>query len=136
MIKATSNKRGRPTKNIKLKQKDTDDFVKELEKQGQGRPVIIQQKVDLPTDEIKQLLELVRGHLPDFGKTFESNQANPHNQSQTGGSNQQTDNISHAIVRALQSVGTKGLFKKIVNWAGMNYREEVVSKIQSEFGMR
>ena len=47
-----------------------------------------------------------------------------------------SDNISVAILRALQQVGTKGFFKKIVDWASMNYREEVVQSIRNEFGMR
>ena len=50
--------------------------------------------------------------------------------------NNKTDNISLAILRGLQKVGTKGLFKKIVGWAELNYREEVVSSIMTEFGLR
>ena len=52
IIKAAISKRGRPTKNVKVKPSDTEDLIKELEKKDQ-RPVIIQQTVEFPA-EIKE----------------------------------------------------------------------------------
>ena len=152
VLRATTRNRSKATQNIKIKEADTNAFLDNMATKTQNtntinnRPVIIQQKIEFPSDDIKQQLSLMKekvqntkdekntpmkvqrnlglfasvvqaetAQIPDLGKK---------------------DNISLAILRGLQKVGTKGLFKKIVSWAELNYREEVVSSIMSEFGLR
>lgn len=110
-----------------------------------NRPVIIQQKLDFPTEDIKQLLNLMQEKVKMSQETKETPLKIERNLGLFAQAAQnetvvpdlgKKDNISLAILRGLQKVGTKGLFKKIVSWAELNYREEVVSSIMTEFGMR
>ena len=124
LIRATAQKRGRPTKNFVLKQNETDELIKNLESKNQ-RPVIIQQKLNIPMDSIQELILLMKEKTAQEKIT-----------TNVVARERERDNISVAILRALHSIGTKGLYKKILNWASENYREEVVQSIRNEFGLR
>lgn len=110
------NKKGRAKKSVEEKIQKA---------QTENKPVIIQQKLDVPWEQITEVKELLKQNIQQEQEKKRDVQRE-----------NQKESVSVAILNALHSVGSKGLFKKIIHYAQENFKEDVVGQIMSELGIR
>lgn len=110
------NKKGRAKKSV-------DEKIQKA--QIENKPVIIQQKLDVPWEQITEVKELLKQNIQqEQEKKKDVLREN------------QKESVSVAILNALHSVGSKGLFKRIIHYAQENFKEDVVNQIMNELGIR